>query len=136
VETIQTTYVGELRTESKHIKSGNQIFTDVPVEHGGKGQSFSPTDLFCASIVSSMLSVMGGVAKDPAFKGSIDGTIARTTKIMMDDPHQVSEIIIEFDMTKNSFTEVQKKLLEESVLNSQVGRSLKADLKQTITFTY
>jgi len=37
------------------------------------GDRFS-NDLFCASLVSSMLSVMGGVARNPAFGASIDGT--------------------------------------------------------------
>jgi putative redox protein len=136
METIRTVYLGDLRTQATHVGSGYQLITDVPKEHGGKGESFSPTDLFCASIVSSMLSVMGGVAKDPAFGGTILGTQIRTTKIMKQSPHMVAEIIIEFDMPKNNFTDEQKKKLETSVRNSQVGRSLHADLKQTVIFNY
>src|SRR6185295_18161944 len=105
--------------------------TDVPREHGGKGEAFSPTDLFCTSLVSSMLSVMGGVARSPAFNGTIDGTKIRTTKIMKENPHMVAEVIIEFDMPKNNFTDEQKKMLETAAHNSQVGKSLNADLKQT-----
>ncbi len=41
-----------------------------------------------------------------------------------------------FDMPKNNFTDEQKKMLETSALNSQVGRSLDADLKQTVIFNY
>jgi uncharacterized OsmC-like protein len=136
METIRTVYLGELRTQATHVMSGNQLITDVPKEHGGKGEAFSPTDLFCASLVSSMLSVMGGVARSPAFNGTIDGTKVRTTKIMKQNPHMVSEVVIEFDMPKNSFTYEQKKMLETSALNSQVGRSLHADLKQTLIFNY
>ena len=135
MDTILTVYEGELRTQATHIKSGYQLITDVPKEHGGKGESFSPTDLFCAALVSSMLSVMGGVAKNPAFGASIDGTKVRT-KIMKESPHMVTEMIIEFDMPKNNFTTEQKKMLEAAVHNSQVGKSLNAELKQTITFNY
>ena len=136
METIRTVYLGDLRTQATHVMSGNQLTTDVPKEHGGKGEAFSPTDLFCASLVSSMLSVMGGVAKSPAFNGTIDGTKVRTTKIMKQNPHMVAEVVIEFDMPKNSFTDEQKKKLETTALNSQVGRSLHADLKQTLIFNY
>ena len=136
METILTVYPGELRTQATHIKSGYQLITDVPKEHGGKGESFSPTDLFCASLVSSMLSVMGGVARKPDFSGTIDGTKTRTTKIMKENPHMVTEVIIEFDMPKNNFTDDQKKMLEAAAHNSQVGRSLHPDLKQTVIFNY
>ena len=136
METIHTAYPGELRTQATHVLSGNQLITDVPKDRGGKGESFSPTDLFCASLVSSMLSAMGGVAKNAAFGKSIDGTRVRTTKIMIDTPHMVSEVIIEFDMPKNNFTDEQKKTLETSAYNSQVGRSVHPNLKQTVVFNY
>ncbi len=136
METIRTVYVGELRTQATHTKSGYQLITDVPKEHGGKGESFSPTDLFCASLVSSMLSVMGGAARNPAFGGTIEGTIVRTTKIMKENPHSVDEVIIEFDLPKNNFTVEQKKIIENAALNSQVAKSLNTDLKQTVTFNY
>lgn len=136
METILTVYQGELRTQATHMKSGCQLITDVPKEHGGRGESFSPTDLFCASLVSSMLSVMGGMAKTPAFGGNIDGTKLKTTKVMKENPHMVTEVIIEFDLPKNNFTDEQKKMLEAAARNSQVGRSLNADLKQTLIFNY
>jgi len=136
VETIRTAYLGELRTEVMHVKSGYRLITDVPKERGGMGESYSPTYLFCASLVSSILSVLGGVAKSPDFKGSIDGTIVRTTKVMNDKPEMVAEIIMEFDMPKNNFTDEQKKILEASARNSQVGRSVSTTMKQTLIFHY
>lgn len=134
METIRSVYLGELRTEATHVKSGYQLITDVPKENGGKGEGFSPTDLFCASLVGSILSVMGGVAKNPSFGGTIDGTVVRTTKIMNENPHSVKELIIELDLPKNNFSVEQKKILENAALNFQVGRSLHADLKQTVIF--
>jgi len=136
METIHSIYPGELRAQATHVLSGIQVITDVPKDRGGKGESFSPTDLFCTSLVSSMLSGMGGVAKSPAFGNSIDGTKVRTTKIMIDTPHTVTEVIIEFDMPKNNFTDEQKKKLEAAAFNSQVGRSVHPGLKQTVTFSY
>jgi hypothetical protein len=83
-----------------------------------------------------MLSVMGGAARNPAFGGTIEGTIVRTTKIMKENPHSVAEVIFEFDLPKNNFTVEQKKIIENAALNSQVAKSLNTDLKQTVTFNY
>ena len=33
---IINNYVGELRTSSKHIKSGQEIITDAPTDNNGK----------------------------------------------------------------------------------------------------
>lgn len=136
METIHTVYLGDLRTEATHLKSGKKVITDVPAENGGLGEGFSPTDLFCASLVSSMVSVMAGIVKSPGFNGNIDGLKIRTTKIMKKNPHSVEEIIIEFDMPNNHYTVEQKKMLESAVLRSQVGSSIKSDLKQSLVFNY
>ena len=38
--TAQTKYLGELSTESIHVKSGSHIITDAPVDNKGKGEAF------------------------------------------------------------------------------------------------
>jgi len=136
METIITEYQGNLRTQATHVESGYQLITDVPKEHGGHGETFTPTDLFVASLVSSMLSVMGGVARKPEFNGSINGLRTRTTKTMKQNPHSVAELVIEFDMPKNNYTDEQKQALEAAARNSQVSKSLNDDLKQTLIFNY
>ena len=35
----------DLRTEATHVKSGEKIITDAPIDNHGKGEAFSPTDL-------------------------------------------------------------------------------------------
>ena len=37
METIRTIYLGDLRTEAEHVKSGEKIITDAPVDNQGKG---------------------------------------------------------------------------------------------------
>ena len=61
--TLKTKYLGELRTNSTHLKSGNEVITDAPIDNQGKGEAFSPTDLMCASLASCMFTIMGIVAK-------------------------------------------------------------------------
>ena len=39
---IEIEYKGDLRTESVHLKSGQKLITDAPVDNKGKGEAFSP----------------------------------------------------------------------------------------------
>lgn len=61
--TSKVTYLGNLRTESKHLKSGNTFITDAPIDNNGKGEAFSPTDTVATGLASCMLTVMGIKAK-------------------------------------------------------------------------
>ena len=56
--TVKTTYLGELRTESTHLQSGNQLITDAPTDNMGKGEAFSPTDLVATATGTCMLTTM------------------------------------------------------------------------------
>ena len=38
---IEIEYQGDLRTESVHLKSGQKLITDAPVDNKGKGEAFS-----------------------------------------------------------------------------------------------
>ena len=55
---IKCSYLGNLKCEAKHLKSGNLIKTDAPLDHCGKGENFSPTDLLATSLGSCLLTIM------------------------------------------------------------------------------
>ena len=55
---VKCFYLGDLKCEAKHLNSGNRIRTDAPLDHCGKGESFSPTDLLATSIGSCLLTIM------------------------------------------------------------------------------
>ena len=57
--TIQTLYLGDLRTEITHVQSGNRVITDAPTDNNGKGEYISPTDMVAAALGSCMLTLMG-----------------------------------------------------------------------------
>ena len=57
--TIKTKYLGELRTQSTHLKSGNSLISDAPLDNNGKGEAFSPTDLLATALATCMITVMG-----------------------------------------------------------------------------
>jgi len=133
-ETINTIYIGELRTQATHIRSGKQLITDAPPDNKGKGESFSPTDLLATSLASCMLTIMGIAAREHGF--SIDGTKVKTWKIMASDPRRVGEVKIALTFPKNNFTEKEKKIIERSAFTCPVYLSLHPDLKKTIEFNY
>jgi hypothetical protein len=58
---IQTRYEGDLHCTATHGPSGAELATDAPVDHRGRGQSFSPTDLVAAGLGTCMLSGTHGI---------------------------------------------------------------------------
>ena len=40
--TSKITYQSNLRTAAVHLRSGNEILTDAPVDNRGKGEAFPP----------------------------------------------------------------------------------------------
>jgi len=131
--TIETKYLGTLRTEMTHLKSGTVVLTDAPVDNKGKGEAFSPTDLVAAALGSCMLSIMGIVANEHQF--SIEGTTATITKIMTSDPRRIAEIVVDLTF-QGVFTEKQKKILTLISATCPVALSLHPDVKQTVTLHF
>jgi len=129
--TIETIYLGDLRTEATHVQSGTKIITDAPVDNQGKGEAFSPTDLLSASLASCMLTIMGIKAR--AGNINIDGATCSITKIMAADPRRVSEIVINFKFPRE-YSEKEQQLLERAALTCPVYYSVHEDLKKTVTF--
>ncbi len=132
--TIETTYLGELRTEATHVQSCIKIITDAPVDNHGKGEAFSPTDLLSASLGSCMLTLMGIASREHTI--NIDGTSCSITKIMASEPRRVSEIQVTFNFPKGDYTDKQKVILERAALTCPVAKSLHPDLIQNITFNF
>ncbi|MEK7672774.1 MAG: OsmC family protein [Patescibacteria group bacterium] len=132
--TSRITYEGDLRTTCTHLKSQNQIITDAPIDNHGKGEAFSPTDLLATSLVSCMMTIMGIKAK----KEGIPFTKAEAEmqKVMAEDPRRVSEIVVTIKMPKETYSNEQKKILENAALNCPVAKSLNSEIKQTIKFEY
>lgn len=58
MSTSKVTYLGDLRTECVHLKSGSTYITDAPTDNNGKGEAFSPTDTVATGLANCMLTVM------------------------------------------------------------------------------
>lgn len=131
--TSKVTYLGDLRTSSVHIQSGNTIITDAPTDNHGKGEAFSPTDSVANALATCMLTVMGIKAKD--LEVDFTGSTAEVTKIMGTDPRRIVEIHVSFDMNLTA-DEKTRTVLERTALTCPVYFSLHPDIKKEISFNW
>lgn len=129
--TIETTYLGGLRTEATHLQSGTKLITDAPTDNKGKGEAFSPTDLLTESLAGCMLTTMGIAADTHGI--DIDNTSAEVTKVMATNPRRVAEIVINLKFPA-TYDDKERKILELAATTCPVYISLHPDVKKTIDF--
>jgi putative redox protein len=131
--TATVTYKGGLRTEAKHIRSGNTIITDAPIDNKGKGEAFSPTDLVATAIASCMLTIMG--IKADEMNLAIEGTKADVEKIMGTEPRRISQVNICINIPIDT-DEKTKKILERAALTCPVDKSVSEGMIREIKFIW
>lgn len=133
--TSQSIYIGNLRTESVHLQSGNKIITDAPTDNHGKGEAFSPTDLVANALGNCMMTVMGIYAQREHI--DLTGTKISVTKVMAENPRRIAEIHVQFDFPVHiALTAHQREILERTARTCPVSNSLHLDVKQIITFNF
>ncbi len=131
--TSKVTYLGELRTENVHLKSGHTYTTDAPTDNNGKGEAFSPTDTVATGLANCMLTVMGIKARNMGL--DMSGTTAEVTKIMAPDPRRIARIVIVVDFPISADDKV-KKILEHTARTCPVIYSLHPDIEKELTFNW
>ena len=131
---IENKYVGELRTESTHLKSSNVIITDAPKDNNGKGNAFSPTDLVASALCSCMTTVMGICANKNQF--DLPNSTAHITKVMSSHPRRISKIILEINFDSNNLSDQNIEKLIAVAKGCPVAQSLSSDLVQEVRFNF
>tara|TARA_B100001027_G_scaffold31044_1_gene18585 strand:+ start:4998 stop:5405 length:408 start_codon:yes stop_codon:yes gene_type:complete len=134
LHSIENKYVGELRTESTHLKSSNVIITDAPKDNNGNGNAFSPTDLVASALCSCMTTVMGICANKNQF--DLPNSTAHITKVMSSHPRRISKIIIEINFDSNNLSEQNIEKLIAVAKGCPVAQSLSSDLIQEVRFNF
>lgn len=133
--TSQSVYLGNLRTESEHLLSGNKIITDAPLDNHGKGEAFSPTDLVATALGNCMMTLMGIYASREGL--DLAGTHISVTKIMAENPRRIAEIHVQFDFPASlQTTEHQRDMLVNAARTCPVIKSLHPELKEVSTFNF
>lgn len=129
-------YIGGLRTAGKHIKSGNTVVTDAPVDNNGRGEAYSPTDLVCTALCSCMMTVMGIVAARENIV--FEGITATIEKVMTaEPPRKIAEIHIVFTLPDpKQLSQKQAEILKRAAHTCPVALSLHPDIVQNVSFNF
>ena len=131
---IEIEHTGGLHSEAVHVQSGSRLQTDAPLDNGGKGESFSPTDLVATALGSCITTTMGLYAKRNGI--SIDGAKASVIKHMSSQPvRRISklEVAVELPLPGNH---PHRAALENAAQNCPVKKSLSAEMEIPITFAW
>ncbi len=133
---IDVIYQGDLRCEATHDPSKNTLPTDAPVDNGGRGAAFSPTDLVATALGTCMLTIMGLGAKHAGI--DIDGTRARVVKEMTKSgPRRIAELKVNICLPPGRhFTPQQRTIMEKAAQACPVKQSLHPDVDVSIEFVY
>lgn len=132
--TIETTYMGQLRTSSTHIKSGSQLGTDAPIDNNGLGMDFSPTDLVATALATCMLTIMGIAAESRSVE--LPKAKVLTEKVMGSAPRRISEIRVLMSFEPNTLTAAHRQSLEAAARACPVAKSLSDLLIQEVHFEW
>lgn len=133
MDTAFVTYRGGLRTDAEHLRSGERLITDAPVDNKGRGEAFSPTDLLCVSLATCILTTMGIGAEARGIE--LTGSTARVVKHMAADPRRVTRIEVHLELPAG--LEAQERVVMERIAHTcPVALSLSPEVRQEVTFTY
>jgi putative redox protein len=133
---IDLVYEGDLHCRATHDPSGNVLVTDAPTDNGGRGESFSPTDLVATGLGACLVTIMGIVAKRDGL--TIEGTRVHVVKEMVQEPvRRIGALRVTIDVANgSSLSEVARKKLERAALHCPVHQSLHPDIQIPIEFRY
>lgn len=134
MDTAIVTYNGDLQCELLHVRSGQEVRTDAPVDNKGKGSAFSPTDLLATSLAACMITTMGIVAREKDIP--LTGLKARVVKHMASDPRRVARVEVHLELDGKLLDSRQRSILEHTALTCPVARSLSPELVQEVRLNF
>lgn len=126
-------YQGDLHVLATHLQSGTTITTDAPIDNGGKGASFSPTDLLATALGTCVLTMMS--KKADSMNIDFRGSRAEVEKVMAMEPRRVGAVNIHLHLSASLDTR-SRTILENTAHTCPVAKSLAAELHQNFIFHY
>ena len=130
---MKVLYLGDLHTECTH-ESGAKIQTDAPKDNMGKGESFSPTDLFALSLGSCMVTLMAMQGKKLGV--DLKGMTAEVEKEMaVSGSRRIGKIRVRI-RSQELPNPLAREKLERAALDCPVHHSLHPDIKVEIDFVW
>ncbi|MEY2784678.1 MAG: hypothetical protein RL277_882 [Planctomycetota bacterium] len=131
---IRIQYAGGLRTQARHMPSGQTLITDAPLDNHGRGESFSPTDLVATALGSCMLTIMGLVAERHGW--NIEGSEAVVVKQMVAQPvRRIGSLTVRLSI-RGARDERARETLQRAALTCPVHQSLGAEVQLPVEFEW
>jgi len=133
---INIAYEGGLHCNAIHGPSRQTLTTDAPVDNGGKGAAFSPTDLVATAMGTCMMTIMGLVAQRNSL--NIDGLQVQVLKEMTADPvRRIGSLRTRLVFPRGKMlTAADRAKLEAAAKACPVKQSLHPDVKTLVEFVY
>jgi putative redox protein len=133
---IDVTYGGDLQCEAVHRPSASTIATDAPLDNGGQGRLFSPTDLVAAALGTCLLTIMGKVAARHGW--DIRGTRVHTVKEMAASPlRRIASLRTTITLPPGrKWSGADRQRLERAAETCPVKQSLHPDVQMPLEFVY
>ena len=130
---IVSTYIGELTVRNLHEPSQSTFDTTAPVDNGGTGKYFSPTDLLATAFGSCALTVMAKAIE----KEGVDfrNATVSVTKHMQKQPRRLSKLVAVFTLPGRC-APAQRILLEQIAKECPARLSLHPEVEVEFIFSY
>jgi len=126
------TYDGDQRSTAVHGPSGTVLIIDAPVDNGGKGESYSPSDLVATGLGSCMLTYIGKAADRHGW--DVRGTRIVVQKDMVADPlRRIGRLVVDIHLTRD-FDDKEMRILTNTVTTCPVKLSISDQIEVPITF--
>lgn len=130
---INITYQGDLECALTHGPSGSVITTEAPLDNGGRGSTFSPTDLVAGSLAACMATIMGLVAQRKGI--DLKGMTLSVEKTMSASPRRIAKLAVTINVPLPE-DHPDKDLLVKSAMTCPVHGSLHPDIEVPITWNW
>ncbi|MEL6896320.1 MAG: OsmC family protein [Planctomycetota bacterium] len=133
---IDAIYEGSLRCVATHEPSGHTLATDAPTDNGGKGASFSPTDLVATALGTCVLTIIGLVADRHDLQ--LAGTRVRVLKSMVAQPtRRIGSLKTTVTLPAAAVADSEmRQRLESAARKCPVHASLHPEIDAPIDFVY
>ena len=133
---IDIVYTGDLHCEATHRPSGTKLVTDAPLDNGGRGEAFSPTDLSATSLGTCLVTTMALVAGRHGL--DLAGTAVHVVKEMVADPRRrIGALRTTITFPKGLVLSPQQRaLLQATALACPVKQSLGDGVETPMEFVY
>lgn len=125
-------YTGDLHCTLTHGPSSTVIYTDAPIDNHGKGESFSPTDLVAAALVSCIAVTLALFGSDRNW--NLKGMRIEIQKNMMSEPERRIESLLLHMWMPINLSQEERRICQRVAQTCPVHRSLHPGIEISLFF--